>query len=154
MSQASPSTTAAENDAPLSGGMLWLAAIILAAANFIAVLNMTIANVAVPNIAGSLGATVSQGTWVITSYAVGEAITVPLTGWLSARYGAVRVFVWAMVFFGIFSLVSGLANSLGLLVVARIFQGFSGGPLMPLSQTLLMRIFPKEKQPLPWGYGR
>ncbi|WP_198419857.1 DHA2 family efflux MFS transporter permease subunit [Geomonas edaphica] len=129
----------------LSGGMLWIAAIILAAANFIAVLNMTIANVAVPNIAGSLGATLSQGTWVITSYAVGEAITVPLTGWLSARYGAVRVFVWAMVMFGVFSAVSGLANSLGLLVVARIFQGFSGGPLMPLSQTLLMRIFPKEK---------
>lgn len=129
----------------LSGGMLWLAAVILAAANFIAVLNMTIANVAVPNIAGSLGATLSQGTWVITSYAVGEAITVPLTGWLSARYGAVRVFVWAMVLFGVFSAVSGLANSLGLLVVARIFQGFSGGPLMPLSQTLLMRVFPKEK---------
>lgn len=145
MSQTAQSTTVADNDAPLSGGMLLLAAIILAAANFIAVLNMTIANVAVPNIAGSLGATVSQGTWVITSYAVGEAITVPLTGWLSARYGAVRVFVGAMVLFGFFSLVSGLANSLGLLVVARIFQGFSGGPLMPLSQTLLMRIFPKEK---------
>ena len=77
---------------PLTGGMLWLAAIVLAAANFVAVLDMTIANVSVPSIAGNLGATTSQGTWVITSYAVAEAITVPLTGWLAARFGAVRVF--------------------------------------------------------------
>jgi len=145
MSYASSSTGQIGGDAPLSGGMLWVAAIVLASANFIAVLNMTIANVSVPNIAGSLGATTSQGTWVITSYAVGEAITVPLTGWLAARFGAVRVFVGAMALFGAFSAVCGLANSLGLLVIARIFQGFSGGPLMPLSQTLLMRIFPKEK---------
>ena len=130
---------------PLTGAMLWLAAVVLAAANFIAVLNMTIANVSVPNIAGSLGATTSQGTWVITSYAVGEAITVPLTGWLAARFGAVRVFVGAMALFGAFSVLCGITNSLGLLVLARIFQGFSGGPLMPLSQTLLMRIFPEEK---------
>jgi DHA2 family multidrug resistance protein len=136
----------AEAPQPLTGGMLWVAALMLAAANFIAVLNMTIANVAVPNIAGALGAATSQGTWVITSYAVGEAITVPLTGWLAARFGSVRVFVGSMLLFGLFSIVCGLSNSLGLLVVARVFQGLSGGPLMPLSQTLLMRIFPKEKQ--------
>ncbi|MGD9970240.1 MAG: DHA2 family efflux MFS transporter permease subunit [Sulfuricurvum sp.] len=129
----------------LSSGMLWLAAFMLATANFIAVLNMTIANVSVPNIAGSLGATTSQGTWVITSYAVGEAITVPLTGWLAARFGAIKVFVGAMILFGTFSVICGIADSLGLIVLARIFQGFSGGPLMPLSQTLLIRIFPKEK---------
>lgn len=132
-------------DAPLTGGMLWVAALMLAAANFIAVLNMTIANVAVPNIAGSLGAATSQGTWVITSYAVGEAITVPLTGWLATRFGSVRVFAGSMVLFGVFSVICGMANSLGLLVVARVFQGLCGGPLMPLSQTLLMRIFPKDK---------
>jgi len=129
----------------LSGGMLWLAALMLASANFIAVLNMTIANVSVPSIAGNLGATTSQGTWVITSYAVGEAITVPLTGWLASRFGSVRVFVGSMALFGVMSCACGLAESLGLLVVARIFQGFAGGPLMPLSQTLLMRVFPKEK---------
>ncbi len=116
-----------KNITPLTGSMLWLAAMVLAAANFIAVLNMTIANVSVPNIAGALGATTSQGTWVITSYAVGEAITVPLTGWLAARFGAVRVFVGAMALFGVFSVLAGLSNSLGLLVLARIFQGFSGG---------------------------
>lgn len=139
-----PSSTQGQ-DVPLTGGMLWVAALMLAAANFIAVLNMTIANVAVPNIAGGLGAATSQGTWVITSYAVGEAVTVPLTGWLSARFGAVRVFVGSMILFGLFSIVCGLAPSLGVLVVARVFQGLCGGPLMPLSQTLLMRIFPREK---------
>src|SRR5690348_3234643 len=78
--------------APLQGGTLWLAAIVLAVANFIAVLDMTIANVSVPNISGSLGISSSQGTWVITSYSVAEAIVVPLTGWLATRFGAVRVF--------------------------------------------------------------
>ncbi len=145
MSQAPSTSTLSDPDAPLTGGMLWVAAIVLAAANFIAVLDMTIANVSVPNIAGGLGATTSQGTWVITSYAVAEAITVPLTGWLAGRFGAVRVFAVAMAFFGAFSALCGLSTSLGMLVFARICQGFAGGPLMPLSQTLLLRIFPKEK---------
>ena len=129
----------------MTGGMLWVAALMLASANFIAVLNMTIANVAVPNIAGALGATSSQGVWVITAYAVGEAITVPLTGWLAGRFGSVRVFVSSMILFGVLSIACGLSTSLGMLVVARVLQGLSGGPLMPLSQTLLMRIFPKQQ---------
>jgi MFS transporter, DHA2 family, multidrug resistance protein len=133
--------------APLQGGVLWLAAIVLATANFIAVLDMTIANVSVPNIAGSLAISSSQGTWVITSYSVAEAIVVPLTGWLAGRFGAVRVFTTAMALFGGFSALCGLSGSLGLLVFGRVMQGLSGGSLMPLSQTLLMRIFPKEKAP-------
>jgi len=137
--------TLPERDAPLQGGMLWFAAMLLAAGNFIAVLNMTITNVAVPTIAGSLGITSSQGTWVITSYSVAEAITVPLTGWLASRFGSARVFVSAMVLFGICSALCGLSGSLGMLLLGRIMQGFAGGPLMPLSQTLLLRIFPKEK---------
>lgn len=133
--------------APLQGAMLWLVAIVLAAANFIAVLDMTIANVSVTNISGSLGISSSQGTWVITSYAVAEAIVVPLTGWLAGRFGAVRVFTTAMGLFGIFSALCGLSGSLTLLVFGRIMQGLTGGCLMPLSQTLLMRIFPKEQAP-------
>lgn len=135
----------------LTGGMLWVAALLLAAANFIAVLDMTIANVSVPNIAGSMGATLSQGTWVITSYAVAEAISVPLTGWLASRFGAVRVFATSMALFGLFSVLCGFANSLGMLVFARVCQGLAGGPLMPLSQTLLLRIFPPEKAPAAIG---
>ena len=130
---------------PLEGGALWFAAVVLAAANFFAILDMTIANVSVPSIAGGLAVSSSQGTWVITSYAVAEAITVPLTGWLAARFGAVRVFVSAMALFGAFSALCGIAHSLGFLVLARVLQGLAGGPLMPLSQTLLLRIFPKEK---------
>lgn len=143
MPSASP---AAECDAaPLSGPLLALAAVVLASANFIAVLDMTIANVSVPSIAGSLGISSSQGTWIITSYAVAEAIVVPLTGWLASRFGAVRVFTTAMLLFGAFSAMCGLSRSLGLIILARIMQGLSGGMLMPLSQTLLLRIFPKEK---------
>jgi len=125
--------------------MLWVAGIVLALANFVAVLNMTIANVTVPDIAGALGAGSSQGTWVITSYAVAEAITVPLTGWLALRFGAVRLFCISVVLFGVFSLFCGMSTSLGMLLGMRVLQGMAGGPLLALSQTLLLRIFPKEK---------
>lgn len=130
---------------PLEGSTLWLAAMVLAAANFVAVLDTTIANVSVPNIAGGLAVSSSQGTYVITSYAVAEAITVPLTGWLAARLGTVRLFIGSMVLFGLFSLLCGMAGSLETLVLFRVLQGLAGGPLMPMSQTLLLRIFPKEK---------
>ena len=129
----------------LEGGMLWVAGIVLALANFVAVLNMTIANVTVPNIAGALGAGSSQGTWVITSYAVAEAITVPLTGWLAGRFGAVRLFCISVVLFGVFSLLCGMSTSLFMLLGMRVLQGMAGGPLLALSQTLLLRIFPKEQ---------
>jgi len=131
----------------LQGASLWLIAVMLAMANFIAVLDMTIANVSMASIAGSLGISSSQGTWVITSYSVAEAIVVPLTGWLAARFGAVRVFTTAMMLFGAFSALCGLSHSLEMLVFGRIMQGLSGGCLMPLSQTLLLRVFPKERAP-------
>jgi len=136
-----------DKDAALTGGMLWLTAVMLAMANFIAVLDMTIANVSMASIAGSLGISSSQGTWVITSYSVAEAIVVPLTGWLAARFGTVRVFTTAMMMFGIFSALCGFSGSLEMLVFGRICQGLSGGCLMPLSQTLLSKIFPKERAP-------
>src|SRR5215813_8501829 len=139
--------TAAADHAPLKGAALWIVAVLLAMANFIAVLDMTIANVSMASIAGSLGISTSQGTWVITSYSVAEAIIVPLTGWLAARFGAVRVFTTAMLLFGTFSAFCGLSTSLSMLVFGRIMQGLSGGSLMPLSQTLLLRVFPKERAP-------
>lgn len=130
---------------PLRGGQLALGATMLAMANFLAILDTTIANVSVSNIAGSLGTSTSQGTYVITSYAVAEAISVPLTGWLAGRFGAIRVFVTCFILFGLFSLLCGMATSMNMLVLFRVFLGFCGGPLMPLSQTLMLRIFPKEK---------
>ena len=121
-----------------------MAMLVLALSNLMVVLDLTIANVSVPHIAGNLGISPDQGTWIITSYAVAEAICVPLTGWLAQRFGVVRVFTLAMIGFGLFSLLCGLSQTLTMLVACRIGQGICGGPIMPMSQTLLMRIFPPE----------
>ncbi len=137
--------------APLAGPILIASGLLLAVANFMVVLDTTIANVSVPNIAGGLAVSPSQGTWVITSYSVAEAITVPLTGWLAQRFGTVRVFVVAMISFGVCSALCGLAPSLGALVLFRVMQGLSGGPMIPLSQTLLLRVFPKRLAPAAIG---
>ncbi len=135
----------------VTGFMLWPTVIVLALSNFMAVLDMTIVNVAVPHIAGSLAVSPNEGTWVITSYAVAEAITVPLTGWLAARFGALRIFLFAAFGFGSMSMMCGLAPSLTSLVVFRIMQGLAGGPLMPMSQTLIMRIAPPDKRSMGLG---
>ncbi len=95
----------------------FIAGMVLALSNFMVVLDMTIANVSIPHIAGNLGISASQGTWVITSYAVAEAICVPLTGWLAQRFGAVRVFLMSMIGFGTFSLLCGLSPTLKMLVL-------------------------------------
>src|ERR1700741_2588140 len=138
-------TAASDGPAPLPGVRLYTAALLLGLANFMVVLDTTIANVSVPHIAGGLAVSPSQGTWVITSYSVAEAITVPLTGWLVQRFGGVKVFVIALLGFGIFSMACGRAPTFGLLVAFRVMQGFCGGPIMPISQTLLLYIFPKER---------
>lgn len=130
----------------LTGLKLIIAGALLAIANFIIVLDMTVANVSVIHIAGELGVSIFEGTYVITSYAIAEAIIVPLTGWLALRFGTLRVFTWGIMLFGVFSAMCAISQSLGFLVISRILQGLSGGPLMPLSQTLLMSIFPKNKQ--------
>ncbi|HEX4636510.1 MAG TPA: DHA2 family efflux MFS transporter permease subunit [Rhizomicrobium sp.] len=136
---------AAASARPLTGAPLIAGALLIGLGNFLVVLDTTIANVSVPTIAGSLGVSSTQGTWVITSYAVAEAITVPLTGWLSRRFGAQRVFLSCYIGFAIVSLLCGLASSLGMLLACRVLLGLVGGPIMPLSQMLLLRIFPKEK---------
>ena len=118
--------------------------LVLALGNFLAILDLTITNVLVPHIAGGLATSPSNGTWVITSYGVAEAIMVPLTGWLSQRFGPVRVFVSGIVGFGIFSLLCGMATSLPMLILFRILLGVCGGPLIPLSQTLLVKIVPQR----------
>ena len=131
----------------LTGGALILAGFVLAMSNFMAVLDTSIANVSIPNIAGGLAVSPSEGTWVITSYQVAEAITVPLTGWLAQRFGAVKVYVTCITMFGLFSALCGLAPSLSMLVFFRIMQGLAGGPMMPMSQTLLLRVFPPQQAP-------
>lgn len=128
-----------------------LVGIILALANFMVILDLTIANVSIPHIAGSMGITLEQGAWIITSYAVAEAICVPLTGWISSRFGSVRTFIFSMIGFGVFSTLCGLSVSLEMLIVCRIGQGIFGAFLMPMSQLLLLRVFPPEKQNIAMG---
>ena len=132
--------------APLKGLPLVLVTLALSMAVFMQVLDSTIANVALPTIAGNLGAATSQGTWVITSFAVANAISVPLTGWLAKRYGEVKVFVGATLLFVVASFLCGIAPSLELLVVFRIMQGAVAGPMIPLSQSLLMAAYPPQKR--------
>jgi DHA2 family multidrug resistance protein len=135
----------------LTGTPLLLAGCVLALTNFMVVLDTTIANVSVPHISGGLGVSPTQGTWVVTSYSVAEAICVPLTGWLVRRFGMIRVFMTAMIGFAVFSALCGLATSLGSMVAFRIGQGFCGGPLMPLTQTLLLTIFPPKQRAAAMG---
>ena len=114
----------------------------LSAATFMNVLDSSIANVSLPAIAGDLGVSPNQGTWVITSFAVANAIAVPLTGWLSQRFGQVRLFVISVLLFVLTSWMCGLAPTMETLIIARALQGFVAGPMIPLSQTLLLASYP------------
>jgi DHA2 family multidrug resistance protein len=136
----------ADPKAQIHGPMLFVAVGVLAMTNFMALLDMTIVNVSVPHIAGSLAAAPHEATWAITSYAVAEAVMVPLTSWLGRRFGAVRVHFLCVLGFGLFSACCGLSSSLTMLVIFRTLQGMCGGPLMPMSQILLLRIAPKHSR--------
>jgi MFS transporter, DHA2 family, multidrug resistance protein len=123
-----------------------LATLGLSLATFMQVLDLTIANVSLPTIAGNLGASQNQSVWVITSYTVANAIALPLTGFLSRRFGEVKTFVWATLLFTLASLACGLSTSLGMLVMFRAIQGAMAGPMYPLTQSLLVSIYPNEKR--------
>jgi len=142
-----PAPAAPPNAAPqpLSGMPLVLGTISLSLATFMNVLDTSIANVSLPAIAGDLGVSATQGTWVITSFAVANAIAVPLTGWLTQRFGAVRLFTMSVLLFVVASWLCGLAPSLEALIGFRVMQGLVAGPMIPLSQTLLLSSYPKAK---------
>jgi DHA2 family multidrug resistance protein len=141
---AAPSGVPAEPPA-LSGATLALGTVALSLATFMNVLDTSIANVSIPAIAGDLAVSPDQGTWVITSFGVANAISLPLTGWLTQRYGQVRLFVAAVLLFVIASFLCALAPTLGLLIAFRVFQGVVAGPMIPLSQSLLLSSYPKAK---------
>ncbi|MBN3787945.1 DHA2 family efflux MFS transporter permease subunit [Burkholderia sp. Ac-20353] len=131
--------------APLTGARFGLGVFAVALATFMNVLDSSIANVAIPTLSGNLGVSIDEGTWVITLFAAANAVSIPLTGWLTQRVGAVKLFVWAILLFVLSSAACGLAPNLQMLLVARIVQGAVAGPLVPLSQALLLASFPKEK---------
>jgi len=130
---------------PLEGPVRLWGTLAISAATFMNVLDTSIANVSLPAIAGDLGVSPNQGTWVITSFAVANAIAVPLTGWLTQRLGQVRLFVASVLLFVLASLLCGLAPNMGMLIAFRVLQGFVAGPMIPLSQALLLQSYPREQ---------
>ncbi|MCA3782029.1 MAG: DHA2 family efflux MFS transporter permease subunit [Burkholderia sp.] len=130
---------------PLTGAKLVLATIAVALATFMNVLDSSIANVAIPTISGNLGVSVDEGTWVITLFSAANAVAIPLTGWLTQRVGQIRLFVAAIVLFVFSSWLCGVAPNLLVLLAARVLQGVVAGPLIPLSQAILLGSYPKEK---------
>ena len=131
----------------LQGFVLIAVIVILALGNFLAMLDLTITNVLVPHIAGALGASPSDATWVITAFAAANGVTVPLTGWLMGRFGVVRTFVVSVSLFTLTSFLCGLSTSLPILVVFRLLQGGVSGPMIPGSQALLIAIFRYQPSP-------
>jgi MFS transporter, DHA2 family, multidrug resistance protein len=142
---AAPASVAAAALPCLTGPALALGTLALSLATFMNVLDTSIANVAIPSIAGDLGVSPDQGTWVITSFAVANAISMPLTGWLTRRIGQVRLFTASTLLFVIASFLCGLAPSIGMLVAFRALQGAVAGPMIPLSQSLLLASYPKAR---------
>ena len=129
--------------APLEGAARVWGTIALSAATFMNVLDSSIANVSLPAISGDLGVSSTQGTWVITSFAVANAIAVPLTGWLSQRFGQVKLFMASVILFMVASFLCGIAPNMTTLILFRALQGFCAGPMIPLSQTLLLASYPR-----------
>jgi MFS transporter, DHA2 family, multidrug resistance protein len=127
---------------------LVLATLALALSTFMQVLDTTIANVSIPSIAGNLAVSPNQGTWVVTVFAASNAIMMPLTGWLAGRFGEVKLFIISTVLFSITSFLCGIAPNFETLIIGRILQGVAAAPMMPLSQSLLLRIYPENKKGL------
>mgnify|MGYP002260168690 CR=1 FL=1 len=139
---------------PLAGGQLVLVTFSLALAVFMNTIDVSIANVSIPTIAGYLAVSANQGTWIITSFAVSNAIAVPVSGWLAQRVGEVRLFFICTLGFTLASLLCGMAPSFYFLLIMRAAQGVFAGPMIPLSQSLLLGNYPVEKRGLAngiWG---
>ncbi|NVI06809.1 DHA2 family efflux MFS transporter permease subunit [Paraburkholderia youngii] len=141
-------TTDHQNPPPLAGATLALGSFSVGLAGFMTVLDSSIANVAIPTISGNLGVSVDEGTWVITVFAAANSVSIPLTGWLTQRLGQVRLFVGSILLFVTASWLCGVAPSLPMLLFARVLQGAVAGPLIPMSQALLLSSWPKAKSSL------
>lgn len=134
----------------------WLVAIAVMTSTFMEVLDTTIVNVSLPHIAGSLSATPDEATWALTSYLVANAIVLPMTGWLANYFGRKRLLLASVIGFTAASFLCGLAPTLPLLIIFRCIQGACGGGLQPLSQAILMEVFPPQDRGKAmgfWGLG-
>src|SRR4051794_5214658 len=123
----------------------WIVTISVMLATFMEVLDTTVVNVSIPHISGNLSATVDEGTWVVTSYLVSNAIVLPMSGWLASYFGRRRILLVCVAGFSLTSLLCGLATSLESLIFFRILQGVTGGGMVPLAQATMLESFPPEK---------
>ncbi|HET8899383.1 MAG TPA: DHA2 family efflux MFS transporter permease subunit [Rhodanobacteraceae bacterium] len=139
-------TADATQPKPLEGATLGLLTLAISFATFMEVLDLTIVNVSVPHIAGSLGVSPQEGTWAISSYALASAIMQPLSGWLAKRFGEVRTFTVSLLLFVVFSVLCGAATSMPMLVLFRLLQGAGSGPMVALSLSLLLSSYPVARK--------
>src|SRR6204780_3808613 len=132
----------------------WIIALTVMLATFMEVLDTSVANVALPHIAGSLSSTVDEATWVLTSYLVSNAIVLPLSGWFSSLIGRKRFYMTCVALFTVSSMLCGLAPNLGMLIFFRVLQGAGGGGLQPSEQSILADTFPPAKRGMAFAvYG-
>src|ERR1700749_4229406 len=132
----------------------WLIGVVVAMAAFMEVLDTSIANVALPYMAGGLGSSNDESTWVLTSYLVSNAIVLPISGWLASLFGRKRFFIVCIFIFTVASVFCGSAANLGMLLLFRVIQGAGGGGLQPMAQAILADVFPPQKRGLAFAlYG-
>ncbi len=148
--------TPAASDAPISPVQKWAITFTVMVVAFMQILDTSVTNVILPHLQGSLSAELDEVSWVITSYLAANAVIIPATGWLTGLFGRKRFFLICATVFVVSSFVSGAAPDLTTLIVARIFQGLGGGPIIPISQAILWEIFPFHQRGLAmavWGVG-
>ncbi len=124
----------------------WIVSLSVVFATFMEVLDTTVVNVSLPHIAGSMSATVEEGTWTLTSYLVANAIILPMTGWLARQFGRKRLLMMAIIGFTCASFMCGLAPNLATLIIFRVIQGAAGGTMQPMSQAIMLEAFPPEER--------
>ena len=130
----------------------WIVALTVMLPTFIEIMDISVVNVSLPHIQGSLSAGLDEVTWVLTSYLISNAIIIPISGWLAGIFGRKRYLIFSLILFTASSVVCGAAFSLAILIIARIFQGIGGGGLQPISQAILLESFPQEERGLAMAF--
>src|SRR4051812_25926430 len=144
VTESGPPAPAAREEAWKPSYNPWLIAVVVAMAAFMEILDTSIANVALPHMAGNLGASNDESTWVLTSYLVSNAIVLPISGWLAGVFGRKRFFLLCLLGFTVSSLFCGIAPNLSSLILFRVIQGVGGGGLQPMAQAILADSFPPQ----------
>src|SRR5437588_12566916 len=149
-------TSPAPEAPAISSARKWAITVTVMVVAFMQILDTSVTNVILPHLQGSMSAGLDEVSWVITSYLAANAVIIPATGWLAGLFGRKRFFLICATLFVVSSFLSGIAPNLTTLIVARIFQGLGGGPIIPLSQAILWEIFPFQQRGLAmavWGVG-